>query len=57
MIKRLTFFIALILLLNASNLTAVYGVAAVAAFGIGSRIEILAITPFMALSSVLVAWT
>lgn len=35
-----------------TKMIAVYGVAAVAAFGIGSRIEILAITPFMALSSV-----
>ncbi len=36
-----------------TKMIAVYGVAAVAAFGIGSRIEILALTPFMALSSVI----
>lgn len=36
-----------------TKMIATYGVAAVAAFGIGSRIEILAITPFIALSSVI----
>jgi putative MATE family efflux protein len=36
-----------------TKMIAVYGVAAVAAFGVGSRIEILSITPLMALSSVI----
>lgn len=35
-----------------TKMIAVYGVAAVAAFGIGTRIEILALTPLIALSSV-----
>jgi len=36
-----------------TKMIAIYGVAAVAAFGVGSRIEILAIAPLMALSSVI----
>jgi len=36
-----------------TKMIAVYGVGAVAAFGVGSRIEILAIAPLMALSSVI----